>query len=667
MRPVTGIPDVVLSGAGISFDKPSQLASPWDLMMAVWDAIRATEPGLLSDEDSAEVIRRLGEKGYAVRMEQFLNALSGREGIPAITLAEVYRLVASDAVNDNHLRLASMPGEQFTVNMDTLLESAGTERVRHLHGTWDRPKSIKTTVDHYAHGLPSSTRRRFGHAIRGRHLLIIGYSGQDIDVMPVIEQYPPRHITWVAPDAEDLGLEANALKEAREQRHLGFEPRAETAAQYLTPLVPHVRAGKRSTLTPSLDLAKILKERTSHEQRLLGVAEMLITLGMSEVALGLLGRDSFKRHAEKRRVKLTARALARLGRPKEALAALRATGGRWANASEIASVARRAGDLRAERTAKLLLATRFWLPGARRQRWLGRVVRGKRLAVYGDLKRAVRLMDSVTRERSTSRVVGPANLVDALTWHADALKDRGDFRAAHRIARRAEQLAPFGDESQRAFALWKGIEIDVLSGLGGEASGAVGARVRDRFESALHFARRSGSPDTLWWIQGTFIEYLARYDVDAAMAQIVEEDAAGATSPGRPGHGAPYFALQCAIALAAMGRLSEADERAREAISRSADYKVPTLALQAEHFRLYLRWLTGERAALRPTLRRIANEAQRRDLRLVAARAWAAANSVVDEPPSKSLVRRAEKLGWDLDDLRRMSTRDTVSSFFILV
>lgn len=657
------LPQVVLSGAGISIDSPACLPSPWRLMEAVWTAIRINEKRLLTDALSAQVFERLGERDYSVRMEQFLDALSGPDAIPSLVLSEVYKLVASDTPNDSHRRLAALPAKQFTVNMDTLLEQAGAVGTRHLHGRWDRPRSIKTTVEHYAHGLVPSVRREFARAIEGKRLLVIGYSGQDIDVMPVIEQHPPSNITWVSPRALSLELEATALQLHRRERGLEFDPVPLTADEYLAPLVPVVpEAPPHPSTVQPVDLPVIFGRHTTHHQRVLGIAQLLITIGMGDVALDILADEQFKSH---RRTELIARSLSQLDRPQEALAVLQQQQGllaRWEHAGSVAVVARRAKNVPAERAAKRVLAVKLLLPGNRRLRRLRRVQQAKRMAVSGDVVRAARILKRVTGPANASRVLSPSNLVDALTWHSDAVKDGGDLREARRIIGRAEQLSPYGDESQRAYAHWKRTEIDALSGT------VPPEVVVDGFSRAIHFATRSGDRDTLAWIRGTCIEYQARHNHTHAREQEARALHEGAHLDDRAGHGPAYFALQRAILAAATREFDHAEARLNEALTLAEQRKAPTLLLQAQQFALYLRWLDGERQSLRSDLLRIAKEARRRNLPLVEARARASADHVIGRGPSHKVIRAARAAKWDMDDITaRMKDGVEPAGFYILI
>jgi hypothetical protein len=114
--------------------------------------------------------------------------------------------------------------------MDQLIEDAGPHtKVTHLHGKWYRPKSIRTTVAHYSHGLARRLRRDFGHAIRGKNVLVIGYSGRDTDVMPLIEANPPRRLVWVGPHASKWEYEVVQLRRRYDRGDFGpkHSPQAE--------------------------------------------------------------------------------------------------------------------------------------------------------------------------------------------------------------------------------------------------------------------------------------------------------------------------------------------------------------------------------------------------------------------------------------------------------
>lgn len=663
---------VVLSGAGVSFDAPSDLPKSDGLIEAIWSALRALEPGMVPLAAYDEVRRRGNEVGFDIRMEQFLDVLSGPNAIPVSTVVKAYRMVGSHAYNANHLRLAALDADQFTVNMDTLIERAGGDtRVQHLHGTWDDEASIKTTVTQYVNGLAPKARRHFGRAIHGSKVLVIGYSGRDIDIMPIFDMYPPASITWVAPDADHLDTEANALRLRRLRAGLDFVPKAKRAGEYLPLLVPSSPAPDvHAERAPSVDMTQILRDETTQQQRALGIAALLNTLGLNEATENLLKGFSFFGSPEIRRRKLLARALARAGRHTEALDVLLPDGPSYraliripSFLADIATIADRTYDEELVQRADRLL--RLPWGNVRQRMRLARVRNAQDMAVDGDLDLSIRKFRSVTGLANATRKLGPGNLVNALTWHADALKTRGDIHAARDIAARANQLAPYADQSQRAYALWKRVEIDAIAGPHSNDNPAdFRADMTAEFGDAIHFADRSGNSDAFAWLNGTLAEHLARTDVAAAQRTL--RDAVRARRSATAGHGPAYLALQQGIVALAAGDGARAFAQVEEARTLATQFVNPVLKLQARQFCLHLRWLEGVNVA--EDLDELSGEFARHKYHLSAARASAAAAMVRRVPVPQELLARAQHHGWDPADFGEGPTKwPSRERFYILV
>src|SRR5207302_229233 len=111
-----------------------------------------------------------------LRLELMLELLA-RELDPAI-LVEIFRILERGEPNANHAAIAmSNVRAVVTTNQDLLLEAAGSRRVLHLHGRVDDPGSIITLLSQYVEGLPLPTATALTKAVKGRPLVVVGYSG----------------------------------------------------------------------------------------------------------------------------------------------------------------------------------------------------------------------------------------------------------------------------------------------------------------------------------------------------------------------------------------------------------------------------------------------------------------------------------------------------------
>lgn len=649
--------DVVLTGAGISFDAPAKLPSPAELVDEVWRALRKSLDGLVDDDLQKNRVQPQLEN---MRMEQFLEVLSGPGAIPARILVNVYRLVGGAAHNDNHSRLAALDATHFTLNMDTLIEDAaqGT-RVVHLHGVWNRPSSIRTTVTHYSKGLSRRLRTRFGRAIRGRNVLVIGYSGRDTDVIPVFDEYRPQNITWVGPNVTGWEREVQVLRrryDSEPDSH--FTTVGEKAGAYLprlVPTVPTATGAKRPH--PPTNLDHDLATKTTRAQRVIAVARLLFDMGLNDDVRRILNEERFAGAAEVTRRKIIARSWYRDGDASRALQLLLqrpsslAEALAWpSNLNEIAAIAGRGSRPHLTRRIQpLIIAAGHALPtrAMRRRRMLVQVRIAKNLAVRGQVRKAIALADRVTGSHRARYVLGEPSLVDALTWHADALKDVGEIADAQAKAELAVRSINYSDHSQAAFAMWKYAEIRLVAGpADDEDTAAFQAEVEEYLKKAVDEATLGRASDTLAWVHGTWAEYLVGTDVVAARAHLDVAANVGANDPARGPLGRSYHLLQRAVVQMSEGDLEEAAKSvtAAQAIAEGGD--VPAAALQARQLLAEIRWQLDSTSPLAAELDVLAAEYAAQDFRLNEARARIVVSALRGEAVPAIFFDRAQEFGW---------------------
>jgi tetratricopeptide (TPR) repeat protein len=173
--------------------------------------------------DSADVvldgssIRELRRIVKDLRLELGLEILARH--INPLVLVQVYATLRHAVPNYNHFALAVADVMTITTNQDILIENAA-ERLKvsadvlHLHGRCDRPASVITLISQYVAGLPRATVRRLREKLRARHVLVLGYSGRDRDVMDVLEQSDVAYVQWVQHTGSSMSPELQRLQNA---------------------------------------------------------------------------------------------------------------------------------------------------------------------------------------------------------------------------------------------------------------------------------------------------------------------------------------------------------------------------------------------------------------------------------------------------------------------
>lgn len=241
--------DAVISGAGISFASPSELPGAEGLKRQAWKSL-ADSLGLWNDKWLQEVEENLAisiKEGEGIRLEEFFAVLGGADLLNVLVLN--YQVLASTAYNVNHAALADLNlGRAFTFNIDTLLATAGSNS-RQLHGRWDCPETIRTTIRSYLSGFSSDDEEAFSAAVAGQKLLVIGYGGRDRDFISAMRRYPPVCVTWVAPE-KVLYEDVRKLRDELAQNpDFKFEHVPKTAEVYLSERLEAVGIARRDSGT----------------------------------------------------------------------------------------------------------------------------------------------------------------------------------------------------------------------------------------------------------------------------------------------------------------------------------------------------------------------------------------------------------------------------------
>ena len=474
-------PTVVFCGAGISIGPPSSLPSAADLARKAVDLLLASADIVLD----AAAITALAEAIRRMRLELILERLSLH--VDAATLVQVYSMLRGAALNFNHLALAAADlAVVVTTNQDILLEAAADRlfqrrEVVHLHGRCDRPETIVTMLSQYMSGLDPEMARRLRDAIEDQHLLVMGYSGRDPDVMEVIEEARPARVRWLLHTGAEVSPELAKLR-----RRLGTTLEIETAsaadalAALLSPeqraAVDHALAGESER---PRDVTPETRERFAAIDRVdrnLGLASILTQAAHYDEAGRVFAALGGLRSGTPIAVRLAAAtALAHQMRFDEAIDAYETVAGApdasplqrcFALMGEVGALrdtsrgARAAAKLR-QLDELLALAP----PSRQRSRLHGRAAsEGAGIArVEGDLGAALAGYSAAWQAFSDSRDLGER--LESVVWRADVLRLQGRYLQAHEeIVRAREDSLLYVRYIAQAWALFVSADIDCARG-----------------------------------------------------------------------------------------------------------------------------------------------------------------------------------------------------------
>ena len=193
--------DAILVGAGVSMVGPTRLPSGPELL-------RSSVRTLVSDRRIAGVrdaalshpgVEQLVPELMFQRISDILGALP----------AALYAPFNVARPNGVHLALAaaSMQGALIaTTNYDLAIEAALGRDERpplHLHGSVADLATIVHTIRGIGRGLPDDLGAAFAAMLNGRRVTIIGYSGNDREVMDALVAARPSSVNWLVRSPHD--------------------------------------------------------------------------------------------------------------------------------------------------------------------------------------------------------------------------------------------------------------------------------------------------------------------------------------------------------------------------------------------------------------------------------------------------------------------------------
>jgi tetratricopeptide (TPR) repeat protein len=133
-----------------------------------------------------------------LRLELILDLMA--KEIKADVLAGIYSILLGASPCLAHYALAAAGMPIVTTNQDELIEDAAIKLgvavdVMHLHGLASRPRSIVTMLSQYVDGLSPPIAQQLRDRLTGCHLVVFGYSGRDLNIMPHLYRAP--RVTWL--------------------------------------------------------------------------------------------------------------------------------------------------------------------------------------------------------------------------------------------------------------------------------------------------------------------------------------------------------------------------------------------------------------------------------------------------------------------------------------
>jgi len=555
---VTTVRPTLLCGAGIStaagLPDGQQLAQR--VLEEVWSGSRifgATPP----DRVSKALEWRAGHEPD-LRLELVLELLSHH--LETQTLVEAFRGLNGAIAARAHAVLALAPiWRLVTTNQDVLLEQAiacaGRKRaVLHLHGDCRQPRYISTLISQYVVGLKRSVSEQFKSAVTGRHVVVVGYSGRDRDVLPYL--YAAEKVTWLhyepAGSSRAVASELRTLLEARAGR-VSLVRHPEPIAVLLPTLsrsalavlsrVDQSLATRRLRGSWTWDLPREVVERYRSfdpVRRDLALARVLVRVGDNDFALEGL------RVLEKRRSRFAPQVHQMLGNlffttdPEQALhhyrLAARSSRHPASRAAAELAIANLKSNQSAYATARRALdraaTAASEISGARqRARVVARILaRSARMHVMSDDETAS--LREYRRMRQAARRAGDIDtLVEGLTFGSDPLRSRGRYREALELC---EEAMSDAELYARPGALqW----AHFYRGMCWASMYELTRGLAD-LDRARQLAETAGEQQLLAWALASQATWLRAIDLDAAMSAAT--DARKAMRRYR----APLFALR---------------------------------------------------------------------------------------------------------------------------
>lgn len=647
--------DTVLFGAGVSMPLPTRAPGGDELGLFALTALSraARGPDSMIENRIAERLSR-----SQLRLEKIMQTWA--DTTQTRTLFKAYELLGPLPPNEDHARLALLARESgaalLTLNIDTCVEHAaelldvGLPAVIHLHGVWNDPASIMTTIADYDDGLPPELRAIAAASFADKTVLVIGYSGRDTDVLPLLLEHPPADLHWVHYDpATDPSDEARALFAEARRRGQRIHLHSGETRRYLTPLLgspsPVLPPTRETSNTRGEQLDRLIGELDDvpSSRRLIALAQCLAELGLWDEAIDTLAHVHPDDPMSSRAHKLTGRFHRQAERPWQALESFA-----WpprtrrdlrhavtcVNEALAAGVeARRPAYLLANAGVALIPSALLRSPAVARTGTLARTRMGQYVSMRGHARGAELIARPQLVADTASTFVTRAS---QLVYLADVIKAQGRYREALELLRPGEPRIPYLEVRGQCDYRWRYGELLHLIG--------------DTAAAAGHMR---------WIVDATyrFVDERNTWHLTTALGVFADSDPVRADEVARTLHDAPatdpavnaYRCFGLAEYALRRGAIDEANtwiERAETGLRACPPlWRYPTYSLMCRLFRArLLAYETPKQGA--HEMANLVRAFSRRRMASVAARCVALRCALLGLEPPAELVDRAEREGW---------------------
>lgn len=564
---------VVLCGAGVS--RNAGLPDGQGLARRVLEELWARSWHLRRRRWPAELDSALAwsaDREPPLQLELVLELL-GRH-VPTKTLVGVFTALGGAAPTRDHFLLAMHSGGVVTTNQDLMIEAAAlrlgrSTQVLHIHGDLRHPESIVALISQYVIGLKRRVRDDLRDQLRGREVLVAGYSGRDRDVMPYLAE--ARRVRWrhyvepggAAPPLSRQLIELRSVRpglvsiEHTSRPLAPIEQQVDVRGAFLGPATTALSPGALRAFDAldrraiDLGLIRVLQRAKAHDLARRSLAALARDpgpwRGAVEQALGNATADRRPRGAERHFRRAAHLAVA----PEDRAAAELGVASIASNRSDYAAADAALGRaLQAGEQAR----------GAARDRIVGRVLaRAARMHVMTDQEG--RSMREYRRALAAARRCGDIDtLVDALTFGSDPWRSRG--RYADALAMLDEARSDAEMYARPTFAGWLPFYVGNCLGAMHELDAA-----QAELDRCCRLARAMGNVQLEGWAEVLRCCYHRADDLSAARHALRRARRA----VDRLGHCA--FALEARIAFEAAELLRSSRQWKRCRAAASALYK----------------------------------------------------------------------------------------------